>query len=290
MATKLQFRRGLAAALPSLSEGEPGFTTDGKDFYIGSASGNIQFLKKSTFDSHKSRHAAGGADELTLADIGAMAASNPVIIGQSGKQYKIVSGVLRATAGMWAVISGGGHANINIDSVSQDTTKIDVTYSFTGTNIVGSWCCPDEQYIYNGYNFGASVGTNVMSIYTSRNARTIGGYVNYNGSSWSVVNEAGTGNASAAFSSSILTITHDSIANVIGSVNCRDGVYLAALGSMAATTTQVKFFDYAGTQISSPNTSMKVYWSRSETIRTQVDPATLDLASSNIWIGVILEI
>ena len=47
MANKIQFKRGLKANLPTLSVGEPAFTTDSKDLYIGSDTGNIQFAKNS---------------------------------------------------------------------------------------------------------------------------------------------------------------------------------------------------------------------------------------------------
>jgi hypothetical protein len=41
MAVTLKFNRGLAAGLPSLAVGEPAFTTDTHELYIGSGSGNI---------------------------------------------------------------------------------------------------------------------------------------------------------------------------------------------------------------------------------------------------------
>ncbi|AIQ26967.1 hypothetical protein P40081_01140 [Paenibacillus sp. FSL P4-0081] len=42
MANKIQFKRGLKAQLPTLAVGEPGLTTDTLEFFVGSASGNIQ--------------------------------------------------------------------------------------------------------------------------------------------------------------------------------------------------------------------------------------------------------
>jgi hypothetical protein len=40
---KIKIRRGLEAQLPTLDIGEPGFTTDTKRFFIGSATGNIEY-------------------------------------------------------------------------------------------------------------------------------------------------------------------------------------------------------------------------------------------------------
>jgi hypothetical protein len=38
----IKFKRGLKASIPSLNIGEPAFTTDTKEFFIGSSSGNVQ--------------------------------------------------------------------------------------------------------------------------------------------------------------------------------------------------------------------------------------------------------
>lgn len=42
MTKKIKIKRGLEAALPTLQEGEPGFTTDSKKLFIGSNAGNIE--------------------------------------------------------------------------------------------------------------------------------------------------------------------------------------------------------------------------------------------------------
>jgi hypothetical protein len=43
--SKIQFKRGLEKDLPTLSLGEPGYTTDTKKLFVGSSSGNIQIAK-----------------------------------------------------------------------------------------------------------------------------------------------------------------------------------------------------------------------------------------------------
>jgi hypothetical protein len=45
MANTLKFKRGLLAGLPTAAEGEPLFTTDTKDLYIGTSTGNQRFQK-----------------------------------------------------------------------------------------------------------------------------------------------------------------------------------------------------------------------------------------------------
>lgn len=48
---QLKIKRGLAANLPTLTEGEPAFTTDEKKVYIGSADGNVQLAMLSDVSS-----------------------------------------------------------------------------------------------------------------------------------------------------------------------------------------------------------------------------------------------
>lgn len=45
MANKIQFKRGVKANLPTLNIGEPAFTTDENDFYIGNGTSNIKLAK-----------------------------------------------------------------------------------------------------------------------------------------------------------------------------------------------------------------------------------------------------
>lgn len=46
MPRKIQVRRGLVANLPTLDVGEPGFTTDTGQFFVGSATGNVELVKR----------------------------------------------------------------------------------------------------------------------------------------------------------------------------------------------------------------------------------------------------
>jgi hypothetical protein len=50
MANKIQIKRGAKANLPVLGAGEPAFTTDTKEFFIGDGSSNIEFAKQSDLD------------------------------------------------------------------------------------------------------------------------------------------------------------------------------------------------------------------------------------------------
>lgn len=47
---EIKLRRGIESKLPILAEGEPGFTTDKGNLYIGGSLGNIRYAKKSELD------------------------------------------------------------------------------------------------------------------------------------------------------------------------------------------------------------------------------------------------
>jgi lysophospholipase L1-like esterase len=48
---KIRFKRGLEAKLPTLDEGEPGFTTDTKKLFIGASDGNVELAKQTNLDT-----------------------------------------------------------------------------------------------------------------------------------------------------------------------------------------------------------------------------------------------
>ena len=80
MANKIQFKRGLKAALPSLSPGEPGYCTDTKELYIGNASGgNIKLVKAGELITYAKDYGvlANGSSDDTQAIKNAIAATPP---------------------------------------------------------------------------------------------------------------------------------------------------------------------------------------------------------------------
>jgi hypothetical protein len=62
----IRFRRGLEENLPSLEEGQPGFTKDTKRAFIGSDAGNIEIAKKESVDAIETEltNARGGLPTL----------------------------------------------------------------------------------------------------------------------------------------------------------------------------------------------------------------------------------
>lgn len=64
MANKIQVRRGALIDIPVLDVGEPGFTTDTEDLYIGGASGNV--LVGSSFGSEFEIEASASVSSTTV--------------------------------------------------------------------------------------------------------------------------------------------------------------------------------------------------------------------------------
>lgn len=60
MSQLIRFKRGLEANLPVLQEGEPAFTTDTKEFYMGSTTGNVKLPKLSDIGVYPKAFGAKG--------------------------------------------------------------------------------------------------------------------------------------------------------------------------------------------------------------------------------------
>ena len=208
------------------------------------------------------------------------------IQGVSGERYKIVACVLQNNgSGVWQQIPSANHKSINVASVTNNTETITVNFGFTAKNILSFIAAPDETFVSKGYNFGSSVGVSSAIIQGYRTA-SIGGYISYNGSAWDFT--YATGVSSAVWSTDRLTITHDKCSGSIIDASCREGVYICQTGQAAPTVSEVLFFDYAGTKITTPNTNMKCYFSRPG-VPLNMDP-TVNVPGANIWCLGIFEV
>jgi hypothetical protein len=65
MSQKILFKRGTKANLPTLSIGEPAFTTDSNDLYVGNGTSNIRYIKESEM-IYETASGTGTAMILTL--------------------------------------------------------------------------------------------------------------------------------------------------------------------------------------------------------------------------------
>jgi len=208
--------------------------------------------------------------------------------GASGRAYQVIAGVLRNSGSGWAFLNDSGHQPTNITSVSANSTAITINYGFTGTKVAALLVTPDETFAQDGYFAGASVGLSSSTIKLARMGQSVSDYVSYNGTTWTSLAGVFTG---LSFSSGTLTLTHDSMTGATGSVAGRGGVYQPQLGAMSATTTQVEFFDWAGTKITTANTNCRAYVTRNTNrMLTPVDPTTITAPTANLWVLGLIEV
>jgi hypothetical protein len=216
-----------------------------------------------------------------------MGAGGSAIKGDDNKKYKVVACALRNTGSGWYAITDANHDPVGISSITNDTMSITVNYDFTAKTVGTLVCTPDETYVQQGYNFGATVGKTFSKISIERN-RTIGGYISYNGTSW-VINGDKEGISSVSFTGGILTITHEDIGTSFArNCSCRNGVYLADIGTTGATTTQIYIKDYAGTLVSTPDSNMRIFFNA--ITRPAANPNDLTNVGGNIWVYGIFEV
>ena len=211
--------------------------------------------------------------------------------GVDGKKYKIVACSIRNSGAGWETIEDENHASVNVGSVSNDNSIIQINFNFTATKICSLVVTPDETFAKLGYVVGASVGTNTALIEVRQPQKTIGGYVAYNGVSWSVSGDY-TGNlAVSSFSAGTLNLTHDDVGGTsyLVSADARDTPYSSRIGSLGGVTSQIKFYDTNGNVVTTEDTDMKMFFNRTSPEKV-LDPTTIINASGNFWVYGIFEI
>jgi len=107
MANKLQIKRGLVAGIPTGSAGEPLFTTDTNDLYIGTGSANIRFQK----------YIASGATTQILLGDGSLYSFPLAISSPTNGQYLTFNG----TSWVNTTLSGTGITTLNTLTATTQT-------------------------------------------------------------------------------------------------------------------------------------------------------------------------
>jgi len=196
---------------------------------------------------------------------------------------KIVACVLRNTGSGWEMINDSQHTPINIASVSETSSVVTITYSFTASKVGTLVVAPDETFCKMGLFCGASVGLAASNI-SMHITKPIGGYVYYDGS-WHVP----TGFTFGSFTGGVLTLSHEACgSNPYASLTARGGGRHAFLGVPGDTTTQMVFTTLAGDIITSAGYNIKAYLMR--TVDYDVDPTALVSAAGNLWVYGIMEV
>jgi hypothetical protein len=198
-------------------------------------------------------------------------------------------GVLRNTAGTWAMLNDASHAAYNIASVSQSGYNVRINYSKTATKVGTLVVVPDEAYTARGLIVGASVGTTFADINLS--GLNSAGILTFNGSTWAASSAVGI--ASAVMTGTQIVVTHDDAganhANV--SIYCQNHNYFTILSASTGGTSSFRIIDpltgAAMTSAELPSGLTVSFSRRGNGLALAVSGA---VASSNLWVyGVMYE-
>ena len=177
------------------------------------------------------------------------ASGDSTILGNSGKTYKMVAGVLRQTTagGGWSLIDDANHKPVNCTgAISVDSDgNLRVEYGFTAVNKSGFVVGVDETFAELGVQVGASVGNSfaILQAYAAfGGAVGVGGVASQTalGQILNIAPYTAGNNQIVDATNGWITVMHDSIAH--------------ASGNGPAVSTSIKgnhgFFDVTSTKTS----------------------------------------
>jgi len=196
--------------------------------------------------------------------------------------HKIVAGAARwnIAGEQWEIIDDVNHTPIGVASLVTGDKSLTINYSFTAKIVRSFVVTPDEGWSELGLTAGASVGLSsaVVDFGISMEYR---GFVSFNGSTWTASTTNGT--ITPTWQGSFLRLTHGKIPGISVAITARQSPYRPCLVSVGSTQTDVEFRDPAGVVVATPDTDMKVWFSRFHSgAAPKTAFTTLDLAE-NIW-------
>ena len=210
-----------------------------------------------------------------------------IIETENEKKYKVVACVIRNINGTWQALTTNDHSTINVSSITQDTTWINVNFTFTCKNVISFVACPDEDFAKKGYFIGSSVGTNQAKIQIHQEINR-SGYFSYVKATGLFTRYGDVSAVSINTTTGLITITHNDSGNGFGrSYEVRYNKYVVGFESVGGTTDTIKLYDHSGNVIVDPD-DFALSWSANSS-PTKVTPANAD-QSGNIWCYGIFEI
>ncbi|MFE7236080.1 hypothetical protein ACFVAF_36810 [Streptomyces sp. NPDC057596] len=237
--------------------------------------------------------AALGADGKVPA---AQVSDDRLVVGETGRRYRIISGTIRNSGSGWGLISDSSHRSSGISAVNALSDRIELQHPIGAIRVSSLQATPDETFAARGLRVGASVGLDTSTLFLyDESPDFITDRVYYDGPSSSWKSERGVFSG-FAFSGGVLTLTHADMGTTTqssASLAGRGGLG-AFVGALTATTTQVVF--YSGsfgslTAVTSPATTMNVYVTRyGKRAVPAATPSSIVSSTGNIWITGLAEI
>lgn len=210
------------------------------------------------------------------------------------KKYKVVAGVIRNTGSGWTFLEDANHIKLNCDHVTNDISIITIDFtSIAAKKVISFIVTPDETYDIAGYSTGVSVGLANAIISIAMEPVQVGGYITCNGSEFACANSNGIG--TLTWASNKLKIEHTDLGSSDQVNQCpiimpRYGKFVPAFATLAKDYTEVEFYDFTGTKITSLSSDLNFAFSRGPSHKKSVNPNTLTDAIGNFWFLGIFEV
>ncbi|MFJ9113030.1 hypothetical protein [Streptomyces sp. NPDC102283] len=235
-----------------------------------------------------------GADGLVPVD--QLPDNRTVVVGDDGRHYRLLSAVIRNTGDGWGLINDASHQPSGITSVETQSDRLILQHGVGAAKVSSLQVTPDEWWAARGLRCGASVGLTSTSVFLYRDpSDRISDEVYYSTTTSTWTSAAGVFSG-FAFSGGILTLTHEDMGTTGATAAiAQRGPVGAFAGNLAATTTQVVFYNGAFgalTAATTPVNGMRCYLTRHGRRATvpAASPASVVAASGNLWITGLLEI
>jgi hypothetical protein len=162
-----------------------------------------------------------------------------------------------------------------------------IRMSFDGLKVSSVVVVPDETLAAAGYQFGASVGLNSITIQASQPAG-MGDYVSWNGSAWVSLNGLVTA-TSMNRTTGLIICRHGAVSSPYGgSVTSRSLTKRASMEGMSATSTSLYLVDNAGLPVKTPTKDNRFWLTRTGSRRVAMSELTL--RGANIWVYGMFEV
>jgi hypothetical protein len=212
-----------------------------------------------------------------------------IVRGSDGKRYRMVACALRNSGTGFQIINDDHHMPVEVASIatSFDGMSATLNLSFEGLRVGSVIAAPDETLAAAGYQFGASVGLNSVTIFASQPGG-FGDYVSWNGAVWVSLNGL-IQSTSMNASTGLITCTHAAVSSPYGgSVTSRSLTKRASMEGISATSTSLFLVDNLGVAVKTPTKDSRFWITRTGARR--VPMSELAKANANIWVYGMFEV